>query len=202
MSIEVIKLNSETFSPDELHNEARHLRQFIYDDFRRIGATEDQARSIANPDSEQDVLAQIDKIICPRYPDTVYAKLASQDETVGYAKIGPRIQGDEAPFGAGPRFLASIRELSRDSLDMPRGLHAFAVKDGLAKAALARVYYDLVPAHQPLVASVPEVDSELHAAFTELGAKEKTPKGIITLGSFAATYSRRVLPPHHGRKTK
>ncbi len=201
-SIEIRKLNLDGFSPDELHDEAQRLRQFVYRDFLRLGISEEDARSISDPDNEEEALTQLDKIISPRYPDTVYAKLLSGEEVAGYTKVGPRLPGDEAPFGRRRRILASVRELGLATEAVPRGLHALAVREGLTHAALTRIYYDLVPANQQLVASVHERDSELQDAFTDLGANTKAPQGSIMLGSYAASYSRRALPPHRGRQNE
>lgn len=197
--IEIRRLNLDEFTAEELQSEAQRLRRFVYDDFIRLGVPDDEARSFSDPTDEEQIQTQFDKILFPRHPDTIYAKLSSGNETAGYAKIGPRLAGDEAPFGRGLRFLASMREMTVSSGDMPRSLHVFSVREGLARAALTRIYYDLIPAHQQLVASVHEADSELQDAFTDLGASTAKTSGIITLGSYAASYSRRVLPPHRVR---
>lgn len=195
-NIEVRRINIDELNEERLYSEARGIKESVYQDFRRLGVDEHSARSFANPDDDDQVEEQMDKMLSPAHPGTVYAQLLEDEEGVGYAKVGPRRLGDEVPFGGKVLAVAKLREVFQMPEMMPRGLHVMAVRQGLALAALEAIYHDLVPPSQRLIASVHAEDEELHQAFTALGSKQEGPKGEIKLGGYTALYVRRSLPPH------
>jgi len=200
-NIEVQRIDTERLTTDELCEEAHGIKEFIYRDFLRLGTSDEEARSFANPDDEDQLTAQVDKMMFPVHPSTHYLKILDDGKTAGYAKVGPRRVGDEAPFGGWVHLVAKARELLLQPEDMPRGLHVMAAKEGLALAALTQIYYDYIPQSQALHASVHERDVELNEALTALGAPANGQKAIIQLGNYAATYVRRSLPPHRNKRS-
>jgi hypothetical protein len=174
---------------------AREVQRFVYEDFLRVGATEEEARSIADPDNDDRVVKQLERIT-HRPRGTMYSRVIEDGDLGGIVKIGPWLPGDAAPFGAGQRLASYIQQFMQPLEALPRGLHVFAVRDGLALAALQAVRSSYaVESHLKLNAAVHENDDELHQAFTELGAPKNGPTGRIKLGNYAARYTLRSLPP-------
>lgn len=196
-NLEIRRIDA-TLPTDELFEEARGIKEYVYRDFLRLGVSEGDARSFADPNDDDQLMTQVDKLMFPN-PSTQYLQILDDGKTAGYAKVGPRRIGDEAPFGEWLRIAAKARELLQQPEDMPRGLHVMAVREGLTQAALTRIYYDHVPKSKTLHVSAHEDDLELNEALTALGAPTGGPKGVIRLGDYAATYIRRSLPPHRNR---
>ncbi len=197
-NIEVQQIDTWHLAEDELYQEAQGIKEFVYRDFLRMGAGDEEARSFADPDDDEQLTAQMDRMMFPT-PSTQYFKILDDGETAGYAKVGPRRVGDEAPFGGWVHVAAKAREFFQQPEDMPRGLHVLAVRQGLVKAALTKIYYDHIPKSQALHVSAHENDVELNDALAALGAPIDGPRAVIQLGNYAATYVRWRLPPHRGK---
>jgi hypothetical protein len=192
-NIEVYPLLSDEQLPERQLEVAKGVKLFVYEDLRRVGATETEARSVADPDDETQVDDQLRRMLFPSVEGTQYLGVYADEEWRGIAKVGPWLPGDESNYGKRRGLSARVSRMMGSLDTLPSGLHAFAVKEGLAKAALEAIYFDYVPDGKKLKASVHEGDEELQAAFTDLGAPDKGPVAQIKLGGYAANYALRVL---------
>lgn len=199
-NVEIYPLLSGEPLPEKRQLEiARDVQRFVYEDTLRVGATEEEARSVADPDGEDAVKKQLQRLLHPAAKGTRYLGVYADEEQAGVIKLGPHLRGDAAPFREKPTMLQRIRarlaDEQRPAELTPQGLHVFAVRPGLAEAALTKVYFDFVLPSQELKAAVHENDAELRDALTVLGAPEDGPVGRKRIGNYIANYVLRTLPP-------
>lgn len=184
MSIELFPLLREGQSDDEQFEVARSVKRFVHDDFVRAGMPEKRVRrDIADPADDEQVRQQLHRMYNAA-PGVEYLGVASGGELSGIAKVGPWHYGDEDPFRA--------RELRKTSVEHASGLHVFAIREGLALAALNAIYYEVVSPDTALKGAVHERDEELQAAFTELGAPDGPRASNLAI---PGTFVLRRLPP-------
>jgi hypothetical protein len=179
--------------------DAKDVQKFIYEDTLRIGVDENIARTVANPANDSMVLKQRKNLASPPVEGTLYNWVHYYGERCGVIKNGPWLWGDAEMFESEPYTKPQKLkiELGRRATRAERrdvGLHAFAVQEGLALAALRAVRRELIVPTAPIKAAVNIDDHELQAAFTELGAAPEGPVGYKTLGEYEALYMLRELP--------
>lgn len=175
---------------------ATRVQELLYGDFRRVGASEDEARSVADPDNDTSVNMQWQKLLDPR-AGTEYFGLYDEGDSIelGIVKVGVWLPGDARPFGWTQQLRAKAEGIVLPHDRQPRGLHAFSVEEGLAKAGLAMVRRQAIPAAASLRVVAHENDEELHTALGELGANDHRRSGVVTLGKYAANYRLFTLDP-------
>lgn len=179
MIIELSPLLKKEQSDDEQLEVARRVKQFIHDDFVRVGAPPEVVRGFADPTDSQQVEGQLLRI--REAKDARYLSISTDGELQGVAKLGSWKKGDQQPFGG--------------THERASGLHVFSVAQGLAEAALMAIYLLESCPKYPLKAAVHDNDTELQEAFTALGAPIDGRKGVITVGGYAAHYTLRTLEP-------
>lgn len=167
---------------------ARQVKQLVYEDFLRVGATEEEVRSFADPTDEKQVQAQLEKLRHAEARGLLYVGIVENNKFNGLAKIGPWLKGDDVSFKQNGRQATSTHEHQV-------GLYDFSVREGLAQAALKAIYFDLIDPSTALKAAVHKNDAEVHQAFTDLGASEGQYEARIKRGSYMATFVLRELPP-------
>lgn len=183
MSVELTPLLKAGQSDKEQLEVARQVKQFVHDDFIRVGAPLEVVRGFADPNNPQQVEEQLHRMKEPG--DARYLGVSQDGELQGVAKLGTWKRGDQKPF--------------EGQYERASGLHVLSVTEGIAEAALMTIY--LMEAHprRALKAAVHDNDTELHEAFTALGAPVEGRKGVITVGAYAAKYTLRTLAPLRGR---
>jgi hypothetical protein len=96
-------------SPEEQLDTAREVQRFVYEDFLRVGVTEEEARSIADPDNDDQVVKQLERIT-HRPRGTMYSWVIEDGGLRGIVKTGPWLPGDAAPFGTGQRLASYMQQ--------------------------------------------------------------------------------------------
>jgi hypothetical protein len=179
MIIELSPLLKKEQTDDEQLEVARRVKQFVHDDFVRVGAPPEVVRGFADPTDSQQVKDQLLRI--RENKDARYLSISTDGQLQGVAKLGSWKKGDQQPFGG--------------THERASGLHVFSVAQGLAEAALTAIYLLESCPKYPLKAAVHDNDAELQEAFTTLGASADGRKGVITVGGYAAHYTLRTLDP-------
>jgi len=192
--LDLREIDMSTLTEEEQIATAARVQTLLYDDFRRVGASEDEARSIADPDSETSVEMQRQKLLDPR-PGVEYFGLYDEDDSteLGIVKVGKWLPGDARPFGRLQQLKAMVEGVVLSHDRQPRGLHALSAEEGLARAGLVAVRHRIVPATASLKVVAHENDRELRTALGELGAGRYRRPGIVRLGKYAANYHLYTL---------
>ena len=193
-SVEVYPLLSKEQSAERQVEIAKGVKRFVYESTRRVDASDAEARSVADPNDEDQVREQLHRMLHPPVEGTQYLGIYADEEWRGVAKLGPWLYGDEGHYGKGRKLATRIRQLGRPLETLPAGLHVMAVNEDLTQTALEAIYFNYVPDRKPLKASVHENDQELQDAFTAIGAPMEGPRASIKLGNYVANYVLRVLP--------
>ncbi len=184
---------------------ARAVQALLYEDMQRLIGDEGIARQIASPDDEERVAAQLARMKKPAVPGTTYSGIYSHYDGVGepgnqldgFLQVGPQLWGDDAPFMGKPAAVALyVARHALSERQRPVGLHAFAVREGLARTALKGLRDSaLVPYTAPIVAAVHEADEELREAFIAEGASPDGRTGEQEVRGIKANYVQLTLPP-------
>lgn len=200
ISLRPITLDGQT--EDEQLKTATEIQRLVRDDFLRIGVDKQTVSTFVNPDDEAMVTTQIDRLNSAAERSVVYGGVyensSSSSRLRGVVKIGAWTVGDAKPFGRMEIIHAGLDGLLTNPNERARGLDVFAVDEPELIVPTLRAVQDnnrFVPYLAPLRAAIHDKDSKLHAAFDTLGAPDDGPSGIIKLGSYAATYTLRILPP-------
>ncbi|MEO5950140.1 MAG: hypothetical protein ABIQ04_01695 [Candidatus Saccharimonadales bacterium] len=206
-SIELRQLHIDHLSTDDQYITAHRVQQLLWEDFVRLsGVNPEDLRTAVDPESDEKVSQQVEKILAAGQNDSVYAGVyrtdANEDESLqGIIKIGSWKRGDQKPFG-----YAVLNSLvhGADPLASPqRGLHAFAMSDSsreMTGETVNRLLDDptdqILNRYSELRVAVDESDTELSLALVNRSAKIGR-HGIISLAGYDRSYRLHKVAPRN-----
>jgi hypothetical protein len=171
---------------------ARAVQNLIYLDTLRVGASEPEARSVADPDDANRVGVQLGNLLHPSVKNTRYEGVWEGGQLVAFVKHGPMFHGDLSPYrGEEPSLAQKVSERLRPDA----GLHAFAVvRQELARVTLVHAV-DMTPPKKKLYVVAHENDDWLNGALDEMEIPSDGPMVEKTIGAYSAQYQLRTIPP-------
>lgn len=192
--LDVRRIDMSEHSEADRRKIARRVLELKCDDYMRIGAERDQL-AIIDPDNKDAVQAQQERLENPiEGAENVWSYDPERGKEVGVVQVGLWHHGDAKLLGAYEQVKAlagAVAPIERRA----RGLHVFSVEQGLARASLVAVRYELVPAKAPLNVVAAVNDTELHEALSYFGAPNDGPVGTSQIGEFKFQVQLRQLPP-------